>query len=212
MLKLDHLVVIAPTLEAGARHVRDRLGIDMDPGGRHPEMGTHNLLLRLGAGAFLEVIAVDPDAERPDRPRWFGLDDTKGLRAAWDEGRRLGAWVARTTRLDDLLAREAALLGESIRVSRGERSWRFALCPDGALPAGGAVPPVIDWGARGNPAAGMPDRGASLLSFVIEHPEPDRVRQLYARLGIADPPEVRPGERLRYRAVIGTRSGAHVLD
>jgi hypothetical protein len=211
-MELDHLVIIAPSLAEGAAHVRARLGIEMPAGGKHPQMGTHNLLLRLGEGVFLEVIAVDPEAERPGRPRWFGLDDAGAVRAAWAEGRRLRAWVARTDDLDAVLARHGALLGAKTRVSRGDRSWDFALRPDGALPADGALPPVIDWGPRGNPASAMPDLGATLVSFRIEHPEPARVAALHGALGIVDPPDVRPGPRLRYRAVIDTPGGVRELD
>jgi hypothetical protein len=71
---IDHLTVTAPTLESGAEYVRRALGVTPGPGGQHPRMGTHNLLLRLGESAFLEVIAPEPGSCRPDRPRWFGLD------------------------------------------------------------------------------------------------------------------------------------------
>jgi Glyoxalase-like domain len=37
-------------------------------------MGTHNALAQLGDEKFLEIPAIDPEAERPKRPRWFGLD------------------------------------------------------------------------------------------------------------------------------------------
>ncbi|MFD0934083.1 VOC family protein, partial [Methylobacterium trifolii] len=93
---LDHLAVVAPTLAEGIAHVRDSLNLDIPEGGRHREMGTRNHLLRLGDALFLEVIAVDPDATPPGRPRWFGLDDAAGVRADWDSGRRLRAFVART--------------------------------------------------------------------------------------------------------------------
>src|SRR3981189_2018524 len=92
-LNLDHLVIVAPSLEPGGAHVREQIGMDRQAGGKHPEMGTHNLLLRLGDGVFLEVIAVDPAAGTPAGPRWFGLDDGGGVLSAWDEGRRLGAGV-----------------------------------------------------------------------------------------------------------------------
>jgi hypothetical protein len=49
---LDHLVVVAPTLDAGAAWARSALGADLRPGGRHDRMGTHNLLLRLGRAAY----------------------------------------------------------------------------------------------------------------------------------------------------------------
>ena len=212
MLKLDHLVIVAPSLQEGAAHVRERLGLDMAPGGRHPEMGTHNLLMRLGDEVFLEVIAVDLAAPRPDRPRWFGLDDVAAVRSAWDDGRRLRGWVARTDDLDAVLARHGALLGEKIRVSRGDRFWHFGLRADGSLPERGVAPPVIDWGSRGNPAADMPDQGAILRAFTVAHPDPDRVNVLYLRLGIVDPPTVEKSERPRLRATIETPGGIMDLD
>src|SRR5450830_698760 len=99
---IDHITVTAPTLEAGAEFVRQALGIVPQAGGEHPRMGTHNLLLRLGDSAFLEVIAPNPVAPRPDRPRWFGLDHPAVLREP-----RLATWVART---DDLRAWPADVL------------------------------------------------------------------------------------------------------
>lgn len=211
MLKLDHLVIIAPSLEAGAAHVRGQLGIEMASGGKHPQMGTHNLLLRLGEEVFLEVIAIDRAARRPNRPRWFGLDDTKAVKAAFDDGRRLRGWVARTGDLQGVLARHGDLLGQRTHVSRGDRDWGFSLLPDGALPAGGVVPPAIDWGGAASPARAMPDLGARLLSFEIEHPDPDLVSGLYRRLDLVNPPKVLKGRRFRYRATIATETGIKEL-
>jgi hypothetical protein len=210
--ELDHLTILAPSLAEGVAHVRARLGIDMPYGGAHPEMGTHNHLLRLGVSTFLEVIAVDPAAPPPKRPRWFGLEDGPAIRRAWDEGRRLGGWVARTGDLDALLARHGPLLGEARQVSRGDRHWQFAVPPDGSLPAGGAVPSVISWGERGCPAPSMPDLGAELLSFTLEHPDPDGIRALYEGLGLRGAPALRKAPRLRYRATVRTPSGLRDLD
>jgi Glyoxalase-like domain len=190
MLKLDHLTIIAPSLEVGAAHVCDQIGIEMSAGGKHPEMGTHNRLLRLGDEVFLEVIAVDPAAEMSTRPRWFGLDDADAVQSAWDKGRRLRAWVAQTNDLDTVLARHGVLPGHKTRVSRGDRSWVFSVPPDGSLPIDGVAPSVMDWGSRGCPATGMPDLGANLVSFLIEHPDPVWVAELYERLGVASPPKV----------------------
>jgi Glyoxalase-like domain len=210
-LVLDHLAIVAPTLEEGAAHVREQIGIDMQAGGKHPEMGTHNLLLRLGDDVFLEVIAVDPLGARPAGPRWFGLADEAAGRASWTEGRRLRGFVARTGDLDGILASHGELLGRKTPVSRGDRRWFFSVRPDGLLPAGGAAPPVIDWGPRGCPASDMPDLGARLVGFEVEHPDPGWLEDLYAQLNFTNPPVVRRGPEVRLRATIDTPSGVREL-
>ena len=211
MLKLDHLTIVAPSLERGAAHVRQQLGVEMQRGGKHPEMGTHNCLLRLGEGTFLEVIAPDPEAPPPTRARWFGLDDVDGIERAWARGDCLTAWVAQTRDLTGLLERHGRVLGRSIRVSRGDRCWHISIPDDGALPCGGSAPSAIDWGDRGSPATEMTDLGCRLLSFVVEHPDPAFLCQLYSDLGIVDHPFIRQAAKLRYRAVIATPSGHREL-
>ena len=115
-------------------------------------------MLRLGDEVLLEVIAIDPAARPPSRPRWFGLDDSDHVRNEWDAGRRLRAWVAQTDDIGTVLRSHSDLLGEATPVSRGERTWRFTLRHDGQLPAGGIFPPVIDWSPNSNPARDMPER------------------------------------------------------
>ena len=89
---IDHLAVTAVSLESG--ELDELLGVPLSPGGSHARMGTHNRLLRLGAGAYLELIAVDPKATKPGRPRWFELDDP-AMQARLARGPRLVHWVAR---------------------------------------------------------------------------------------------------------------------
>jgi Glyoxalase-like domain len=211
MLQLDHITIIAPTLIEGVNHVRACLDIDIPFGGVHPEMGTSNHLLRLNEETFLEVIAIDRDVEAPVAPRWFGLDDVDAVRSAWDDGRRLRAWVARTDDLDAVLADHSEILGRKRRVSRGDRSWFFAVTADGSLPAEGVAPSAMDWGSRGSPAPTMPDLGAKLISFAIEHPDPAMVAKLYELLHVVNPPLVQKGAQLRYRATIDTPHGLREL-
>ena len=89
---IDHLVIGAADLASGARHVENLLGVPLSPGGRHGHMGTHNRLLKLGPTSYLEVIAVDPEAAPPGRPRWFGLDRPETV-ARLGEGPCLLTWV-----------------------------------------------------------------------------------------------------------------------
>ena len=63
---LDHLAVVARTLEEGCAYVEAVLGAEMSAGGKHVEMGTHNKLLSLGPHVYLEVIVVSriPPSDR----------------------------------------------------------------------------------------------------------------------------------------------------
>ena len=173
-LKLDHLVIAAKSLDDGACYVRDRLGVEIPAGGSHPLMGTHNRLMRLGASAFLELIAIDPDAERPKRPRWYALDDP-AMRKRLSEGPQLIAWVLRSHNIDQ----DALIAGYSaedvIPVSRGTLSWRLTVPPDGSLPWGGTFPHLIQWDGNAQPWMQMADKGAGLAQLRIKHPEADRL-------------------------------------
>ncbi len=212
MLTLDHLTLIAPTLEEGVAHVRECLGIDMPSGRKHPDMGTHNHLLKLGDDVYLEVIAIDPAAPPPAHARWFGLDDRHAVQTAWNAGLRLRGWVARTQHMDAVLAQHGHLLGRKTQLSAGAAPpYFFAIPPGGGLPLAGVAPSVIDRGQRPPPVPSMPDLGARLHRFTIEHSDPGRVEALYESLGIARAPHVQKGDALRYRADIQTPGGMKTL-
>lgn len=152
---LDHLVIAARDLDEGSEWLRDRLGVLPEPGGRHPLMGTHNRLLSLGPHEYLELIAIDPEAAAPRRPRWYGLDDFD------DDEPRLAGWVARSTPL-------TAPAGFSIReASRGDLRWRIAIPDSGQTAHDGAEPLLIDWGDGPHPALHLPDHGLRLTTLAL---------------------------------------------
>ncbi|HUL95586.1 MAG TPA: VOC family protein [Usitatibacter sp.] len=163
--EFDHLVVAARSLEEGAAWVAARLGVAPGPGGKHAEMGTHNRLMSLGPGRFLEVIAIDPQAAGPAHPRWFELD-TPAMQARLAGGAALVHWVERT---DDLQAAVGAYpAGLEIRpFSRGAFRWRMALMPDGSFPARGTLPTLIQWDGA-HPADSMAESGCRLAGFKHE--------------------------------------------
>ena len=199
--RLDHLVVVAPTLDAGAAWVRAALGAALHPGGRHDRMGTHNRLLRLGPDAYLEVIAADPAAPPPARPRWFGLDALGP-----DAAPRLAAWVARTGDPDAAVAASPEPLGPVEPMGRGDLAWRLTVPPDGSVPLGGAGPLLIRWDGP-HPAARLPDDGFELLTLAVTHPDPDRVARLLAAVGFAGPVTVAAGGTPKLAAEIRTPAG-----
>lgn len=172
----------------------------MQPGGRHERMGTHNRLLRLGEDVYLEVIAVDPAAPDPGRPRWFGMDRpcVKPV---------LATWMARTA--DIRMA--PPILGTAEAMSRGDLRWQITVAADGALPLGGAVPGLLQWQGR-NPADRMTDQGCSLRKLEVFHPDPQRVESLLMEVGFDGPVSVRHGSQPRLVAFIATPHGVRELS
>ncbi|AMY70044.1 VOC family protein [Frigidibacter mobilis] len=211
MLKLDHLTVIAPTLAEGALHVRDCLGLEVPFGSRHDYMGTHNHRLQLGGSVYLEIVALDPEGTAPGRARWFGLDDQAQVRADWDAGRRLRGWVANSRALDAVLAAQGAIFGDRVDLPATDPAFSFTIPKDGALPLDGAAPSIIDHRGDCGYIATIPDLGARLVSFTLEHPDPARIMALFRTLEIDRPPAVIPGPQLRYGARIDTPAGVKTL-
>ena len=188
--ELDHLVVAAPTLASGAGWVERVLGVAPGAGGQHPRMGTHNRLLKLGEAAFLEVIAPDPAAPRPDRARWFGLDE---MAASCEP--RLAAWVARTDDLRGFSDAVLAVPGPVETMTRGTREWLITIPADGLPPWGGVLPMLIEWRSPRAPAgAGLPESGCALAALGLRHPEPASVDAWLRRAGFADRVTVEAGE------------------
>lgn len=173
-LAVDHLVVGAATLEQGVAWCVATLGVEPAAGGRHPLMGTHNRLLAIGGAAFaqayLEIIAVDPDATPPARPRWFGLD-VPAVRERLADAPQLLHWVARTDDLDaDLRASRTLGVdpGPVVAAQRetpaGTLRWRLTVPNDGRPHADGAWPTLIAWDGP-HPCETLPRSGVTLRAL-----------------------------------------------
>lgn len=165
---LDHVVIACRDLEQGSAWLRAKLGVDPEEGGKHAAMGTHNRLLRLGSRQYLELLAVDPDADPPAHPRWFGLDD-RALRERAAREPFPVTWVTSTDDLDEAVARVPEL-GTIQELSRGALRWRFALPEGGSLPFDGVLPAMIQWPAGVHPCDRLEDRGCELVAVSLQHP------------------------------------------
>lgn len=176
-LELDHLVVTGPTLAEAVARVEAALGVVLEPGGRHAHMATHNRLLALGPGVYLEVIAPEPatEAPRPDWPRWFRLDERGGV--------GLTNWVARSGNLDAALAGAPAGAGQATELVRGALSWRMGVPADGRLPHDDCYPGLIQWLGTTRPTDLLPESGCRLKRLRVIHPE---AAELLLLLPVAD--------------------------
>jgi hypothetical protein len=182
MTELDHITVAAHSLAQGLAYLRDALGVDLPYGGAHPRMATHNHLLRLGPALFLELIAIDPAAPPPARPRWFQLDDP-ALQAELAIAPRLLTWVVRTRQIAELFLASDRPLGAIEPMTRGDLRWLLTFPNDGTLVDGGLYPSVIQWPDGAHPASRMPDLGCALERFEAIHPDPDAYRRSLASIG-----------------------------
>lgn len=207
----DHLVLAARDLDAGAAWLEQHLGLALASGGKHARMGTHNRLLGLGEDFYLELIAIDPAAPPPGRPRWFGLDQAD-LQA---DRPRLIHWVARS---DDILRDAAASvepLGDILPMERGDYRWRITVPADGHLPGEGLVPTLIQWDVPFHPAARLPDAGCRLMKLEGFHPQPAWIRTVLQSLGLGSRLDVHPcaeDESAQLVAYLKTPRGLVELD
>lgn len=164
MLTLDHIAVATTALETGAPEIETRLGVPLEPGGRHHAMGTWNRLLSLGPSEYLELIAIEPGAPAPAQPRWFDLDSFTGAT-------RATTWICRCDDLDAALAQAPEGTGTPWNLERGDLRWRMAVPVTGRLPFHGLFPALIEWQGPAHPAPRLPDRGVRLRELRLFSPE-----------------------------------------
>ncbi|WP_418317557.1 VOC family protein [Piscinibacter sakaiensis] len=232
MAAIDHLVIVAQSLEQGVQWCGDTLGVSPGPGGRHTLMATHNRLLKIaGPGwpdAYLEIIAVDPDADGPPaagRARWFGIDEPV-LQQAVEREPRLVHFVAQSGDLPRAVAALAALgedVGQPVAASRptpaGELRWQITVRDDGLPQHRGALPALIGWQGR-HPAAAMPDAEVRLLALRVRSARRKVLSRALQAIGLdsvelpADPAEKPPLEAVLQtpRGIVTLRGGFPPAD
>src|SRR5262245_7646198 len=133
ILGIDHILIAVDDLEL-ASEVYAKLGFQVLPGGKHPAMGTHNALVPLADGTYLELIGVfDMDLAKEQSPH---------IVAALQQENRLATFALAS---DDLDADVAAIRARGLEigdVKEGERVrpdgervvWRRAVPADPNLP------------------------------------------------------------------------------
>lgn len=204
--QIDHLVVMASTLDAGVAWCEATLGITPSAGGEHEKYGTHNRLFKIASPkhplAYFEIIAINPDAapsKRSNVARWFDMDD-KALQKAVAQEPRLITFVAST---DDIKAARHALRiqeierGQIVHASRksnkGTLNWQITVREDGERLFNGCLPTLIQWGKpdateplRLHPRNSLPRSGVTLQSIAISHPSGPKLQAAYEAIGLKD--------------------------
>lgn len=199
---IDHLVVLAASLEQGVSWCEATLGIAPTAGGEHDKYGTHNKIFKIASPkhpmAYLEIIAINPHAaQRPQVARWFDMDDA-ALAAAVASAPRLITFVASTP--DVRAARHALRVqgierGQIVHTSRktnkGTLNWQITVREDGERLFNGCLPTLIQWGKpeateplRLHPRNHLPRSGVTLQSLAVSHPSAAKLQAAYESLGL----------------------------
>jgi len=179
---LDHLVIVAATLDEGVAYCEAALGVRMLKGGEHVRMGTHNYLLNLENETYLEVIAINPAASPPSHPRWFGMDNPRP-REQSAKPSSLTTFVART---NNIAAAAVAMpaLGPVYTMQRGTLQWQITIPEDGELIEHGTVPALLQWPEKTHPTHSMTHSGCRLIKLEVHHPRPQHLAELWSRIGL----------------------------
>jgi len=205
MITFDHIGIAAPSLTEGVAYFQTATGLEMPKGGAHPHMGTHNHLTALGSDTFAEVIAINPDAPKPDHPRWFNLDHITASQTAW---------LLRTDDIENCIEKAASIgidLGQPLHQERGDLKWRFTVRDDGTIPLDGAAPLLLQWDTKGpHPASTMADLGLRLHSITIKTPQAQKLGQLLDVLGLTDKPEIVQSDVTRVSVTLMTKTQQQV--
>jgi hypothetical protein len=197
--QIDHLVIVAKSLEQGVQWCEDTLGITPGPGGEHTLYGTHNRLFKVASPsnpmAYVEIIAINPSAVRPKRAcptRWYDMDDP-ALQKAVAKEPRLVHFVVNTP---DIRAARMAIrmqgidrgpaISASRRTNRGTLNWQISVRADGQRLFDGCMPTLIQWGKpeatdplKLHPRNTLTRSGVTLQSLEVIHPSAAKLQAAY---------------------------------
>ena len=202
-MQLDHIAVAGKTLEEATEAVESALGVFLQPGGQHDLFATHNRLLGLADGFYIEAIATDPSVRPPKRPRWFDLDDFSGPA-------RLTNWICRTDDIAAILPGLPDGVGMPVALQRGDLCWLMAVPADGKLPYDNMFPALIEWQGSLHPGAMLAPSGCALRRLVVAHPHADALAGILAPV-LRDAKVVFEPGPTGLMAEIDTRNGLRVL-
>ena len=202
--QIDHLVVMAASLDQGVQWCEATLGISPGPGGEHEKYGTHNRLFKIASPqfplAYFEIIAINPEAVIPKRaqvPRWFDMDDA-AVQKAVAQGPRLIHFVSSTEDVKSarhLLRTQGIERGQVVQASRKSRkgtlNWQITVREDGERLFNGCLPTLIQWGKpdatdplRLHPRNSLPRSGVTLQSLTVSHPSAAKLQAAYESIGL----------------------------
>jgi hypothetical protein len=182
--QIDHLVVMAASLDQGVQWCEATLGISPGPGGEHEKYGTHNRLFKIASPqfplAYFEIIAINPEAVAQGPRLIHFVSSTEDVKSA-----------------RHLLRTQGIERGQVVQASRKSRkgtlNWQITVREDGERLFNGCLPTLIQWGKpeatdplRLHPRNSLPRSGVTLQGLTVSHPSGAKLQAAFDAIGLAD--------------------------
>lgn len=172
---IDHFVYIVPDLSNGIEEFESATGVDCHFGGKHPDKGTHNALLRIGDLTYFEILAPDPERDISIDPFWLGTN--------YPDQKRISHWCIAT----DNIEKDVAFLNEQSKypysIIKGSRqtndghllSWELGMCEKNSKTD--VFPFLINWGQSPHPSKNLSEN-CSIKKITLSHACPTKVQKI----------------------------------
>jgi len=207
---IDHIVIGTANLISGTKILETKLNTKFSPGGEHQIMGTHNKLLKLQSDIYLEVIANNPNADKPSRLRWFSLDEGT-TKEKIKLSPRVLCWVLAVDNIENSVKTCGYNPGEILKMSRGELTWKITVPSSGILVDNGVLPALIEWPSDQHPSKKLTNSKVSINKLSLFHPEPYKIKNIISNLIESDLIRVSEGFP-KIELILTTQNGKVVID
>ena len=188
-LVVDHLVWCVSSVAEGIDLFESMTGVRACVGGQHLGLGTHNALISLGEGVYLEILARDPAQEEG---RWIGIDcPRKPCLTTWCVQRADGGPLDEVASCCQKMGYDIGTIKDFSRENTEGKTLNWRLAADHhslgyeKLPFEGLVPFIVDWSVNklAHPSAISP-KGCRLLELRAYHPKADELKKLLETLNV----------------------------
>jgi len=208
--RIDHIVIGAADLISGTNILETKLSTKFSPGGEHHVMGTHNKLLKLQSDIYLEVIANNPNVDKPSRQRWFSLDESS-IKDKLKNSPRTLCWILKVDDIENTVKKCGYNPGEILQLSRDDLTWKVTIPSDGKLLENGVLPVLIEWPSDQHPSKKLNNSNVSLNKFSLFHPEPNKINKIISNLIESDLIHISEGLP-KIELNLTTQNGKVVID
>ena len=208
--RIDHIVIGATNLISGTKILETKLSTKFSPGGEHQIMGTHNKLWKLQSDIYLEVIANNPNVNKPSRPRWFSLDEARTKEKIKHSPSAL-SWVLEVDNIENTVKKCGYNPGEILQISRGELTWKITVPSNGGLADNGVLPTLIEWPNDQHPSKKLTSSKVSINKLSLFHPEPNKIKNTLFNLIESDLIRVSEGFP-KIELILTTQNGKVVIN